>query len=106
MIPALAAGLAIAVSPVHIRDPALAVDAHGQTVAAWTRTGSHLDEAQARIGGRPARALGRGFDPAVAIGADGTAAVAMTVPGKGTAAAIARPGHDFVRPRIVAPTHV
>ena len=102
---------AATVSPTHVRFPQVAVNAHGRTVVAWERQTHGRFTVEARIGERPAK-LGRtytlarlGYQPRVAVGADGTVAAlwAQSGPGRDVRirVAVAAPGHGFGRARTI-----
>ncbi len=99
------AAQAAPVSPSQVRIPQVAVNANGRTVVAWERLTNGRFSVEARTGGAPLK-LGRihrlarqGFDPQVAVGADGTAAVMWLESGargpRSIRVAVARPGHGF-----------
>jgi opacity protein-like surface antigen len=97
---------AVTASPRGVRFPAVAVNEQGRVVVAWERSrgGRFFVEARTGAGLRslgPIRRLGGrvGYQPQVAIGEDGTAAVTWVGPGPGNVrrlqAALARPGRPF-----------
>src|SRR5918998_5729233 len=74
---------AATVSPTGVRAPDIAVNAGGVTVVAWSQLTKNGSLIETRVGRSPAKlgriqrmSPGRAFDPQVAVGADGTAAVA------------------------------
>jgi len=95
----------VLVSPVGVRGPALAVNGSGATAVAWERRTRGSFAVEARVGrgtlglGRTQRLSAKGFTPAVAVGADGTAAVQWLEFGsRGTSrvrVAVARRGRPF-----------
>jgi len=102
---------AATVSPTGVRFPQIAVNARGATIVAWERLthGGIAIEARAGTGLRrlgPVRRLAaRGYQPKVAIGADGTRAVQWLEEEAGGTrmirVSVARPGHGFGRGQVV-----
>lgn len=94
---------AVVVSPSHVQSPALAVNASGRTAVAWTRSVGRREFVEARLGTRPTELappvrIVEGSVADLALGADGTAALAMRTRSR-LLIAIARPGHGFGRPQ-------
>ena len=107
---------AATVSPAGVRFPQIAVNAKGATVVAWERRTSFAFAVEARSGdaplelGRTQRLAGRGYNPRVAIGADGTRAVmwlerALRGGVRTVRVAVARPGHRFGKGQLVDRRH-
>jgi hypothetical protein len=102
---------AATVSPTGVRFPQIAVNADGATVVAWERKTKDGFAVEARTGAGPLK-LGRtqrlariGRNPRVTIGADGTRAVQWLEDARRGArtvrVAIARPGHNFGKSRLL-----
>ena len=102
---------AATISPPGVRFPQIAVNAGGTTIVAWERLvhGRFAIEARAGAGPRqlgPVRRLAaRGFQPRVAVGADGTRAVQWLEEEAGgirtIRVAVARPGRGFGRGQVL-----
>lgn len=101
----------VLVSPSGVRGPALAINDLGATAVAWERSARGTFAVEARVGqgtlglGRTQRLSSKGSTPAVAVGADGTAAVQWLEYGprgqRRVRVAVARDGRPFGVPQTI-----